>query len=182
MRVRIALLVLAALAVSCTGSGPPSHSIAPASPASTQPGSVRFHAIGSPAPPDERCPTPSRAEGAYEVLIAPTAGKPGTRVTMAGNTPLFAKSGRYLGPSGKIGFWFNLPPGGWEHVYFGGAIPRTYHGVPVIHLGEANVAGECSYRASFRVPNVLEGVYVIVPIEHGRQGSAAFRSIEFRVT
>jgi hypothetical protein len=38
---------------------------------------------------------------------------------MTGNTPLLAESGRYVGPTGKIGFWFNLPFGDWVHVYFG---------------------------------------------------------------
>jgi hypothetical protein len=57
-----------------------------------------------------RCPTPSRSEGAYEVLIGPTAGKPGSMVTMSENTPLFNEAGHYLGPSGKVGFWFvNVP-------------------------------------------------------------------------
>jgi hypothetical protein len=101
---------------------------------------------------------------------------------MGGNTPLFDKAGRYRGPSGEIGFWFNLPFGDWVHVYFGHRPPVTNGGVPVIHLGEANVAGECSYRASFKVPQVPPGIYEILPIEHDRHGSAAFRPIEFRVT
>jgi hypothetical protein len=100
---------------------------------------------------------------------------------MGGNTPLFNKAGRYQGPSGKIGFWFNLPPGGWLHVYFGGTAPSAYRGVPVIHLGEAIVEGRCSYRVSFRVPDVPPGAYDIVPIEHNRHGAAAFRAIEFHV-
>jgi len=115
-------------------------------------------------------------------LIAPTVARPGARVTLGGNTPLFAKSGRYLGPSGKIGFWFNLPPGGWEHVYFGGTPPHSFRGVSVFHLGEADVSGQCSYRVSFRVPIVPGGIYAIVPIEHDARGSAAFAPIELRVT
>jgi hypothetical protein len=173
------MVVLALAALSCTGGGPTQRSGQP-TPNASRP-DLEFRAVGSPPPPGRRCPTPSRREGAYEVLIGPTAGRPGTRVTVGGNTPLFDKAGRYLGPSGKIGFWFNLPPGGWEHVYFGGSRPHTFQRVPVIHLGEVDVSGRCSYRASFRVPEVPAGTYSIVPIEHGAHGAAAFASIEFRV-
>jgi hypothetical protein len=102
-------------------------------------------------------------------------------MTLAGNTPVFGKSGHYTGPSGRIGFWFNLPFDRWEGIYFGGRPPTLYHGAPVIHLGEVNVAGKCSYRVTFRVPTVPPGTYDIVPIEHARQGAAAFPAIEFRV-
>jgi hypothetical protein len=115
-------------------------------------------------------------------VIRPTAAPAGSTVEMTGNTPLFAKSGRYVGPTGKIGFWFNLPFGDWVHVYFG-QVPRSSNkGAPVIDLGEANVEGKCSYRVAFTVPNVPPGRYQIVPIQHGRGSSAAFRSIDLRVT
>ena len=55
-------------------------------------------------------------------------------------------------------------------------------GVPVVNLGEANVARECADRVSFKVPGVPPGIYEILPIEHDRYGSAAFRPIQFRVT
>jgi hypothetical protein len=101
---------------------------------------------------------------------------------MGGNTPLFNEAGRYLGPSGKIGFWFNLPFAAWTRVYPLPGAPSANGSVPVIHLGEADVRDECSYRVTFRVPTVPPGVYDIVPIEHGGGGSAAFPAIEFRVT
>jgi hypothetical protein len=176
----VAISVL--MAAGCTGGKPiPSAQPHPGTPTASG-RDVAFHAFGSPPPPGKRCPTPSRLEGAYQVLIAPTAGKPGTRVTMGGNTPLFDKAGRYLGPSGKIGFWFNLPFGNWANVYFGHRPPDANDGIPVIHLGEANVAGECSYRVSFKVPEVPSGTYEILPISHTRNGSAAFEPIQFRVT
>jgi hypothetical protein len=101
---------------------------------------------------------------------------------MGGNTPLFNEAGRYLGPSGKIGFWFNLPPGAWAYVYSSQAPPSSNQGTPVIHLGEAHVKGQCSYRVTFKVPDVPPGIYDIVPIEHGRGSSSAFQPLEFRVT
>lgn len=101
---------------------------------------------------------------------------------MGGYTPLFNEAGRYLGPSGRIGFWFNLPPDGWEEIYSSLEPPASNEGVPVIHLGEAVVEGQCSYRVTFRVPDVPPGIYEIVPIEHGHGGSAAFAATEFRVS
>lgn len=101
---------------------------------------------------------------------------------MNGNTPLFSEAGRYVGPTGKIGFWLNLPFGDWTHVYFGQTPPPSNNGAPVVHLGEANVEGQCSYRVTFMVPNIAPGRYKIVPIEHGGGGSAAFSPVEFRVT
>jgi hypothetical protein len=141
-----------------------------------------FRVVGSPPPPGQRCPAPSREVGGYAILIGPTDGKPGSPVTMGGNTPLFNEAGRYLGPSGKIGFWFNLPPGAWAYVYSSQAPPSSNQGTPVIHLGEAHVKGQCSYRVTFKVPDVPPGIYDIVPIEHGRGSSSAFQPLEFRVT
>ncbi len=83
---------------------------------------------------------------------------------MGGNTPLFDEAGNYLGPRGKIGFWFNLPYEHWEVTYTSEGPPTSNHGVPVLHLGEARVVGQCSYRVTFRVPNVPPGTYDIVPI------------------
>jgi hypothetical protein len=104
-------------------------------------------------------------------------------VTMSGNTPLFNEAGHYLGPSGKIGFWFNLPFDTWEYAYSSQGPPTSNNGIPVFHLGEARVVGQCSYRVTFRVPDVLPGTYGIVPIEHSRGGSAALgKPIEFLVT
>src|SRR5207248_1659099 len=114
-------------------------------------------------------------EGAYQVLIGPVSGKPGTLVTMSGNTPLFNEAGHYIGPSGDIGFWFNLPWGSWESAYSSQS-PTSYRGVPVLGLGDANVNGVCTYRVTFRIPSVPPGGYDIVPIEHSRGGSAALGS------
>ncbi len=116
-------------------------------------------------------------------MIGPTTGKPGLMITGSENTPLFSKAGHYLGPSGKIGFWFNLPFDSWEAAYTPHGPPPSHNSVPVFHLGEAQVAGQCSYRVTFRVPNVPPGTYDIVAIEHSRGGSAALgKPIEFHVT
>jgi hypothetical protein len=179
--------ILGVLAAGCTGGHPEAPgSTHPPSPTATQGTAdrqIRFRFFGSPPPPGVRCPAPSRSEGAYAVLIGPTAGKPGSMVTMTENTPLFNKAGHYLGPSGKIGFWFNLPFASWPAAYSSQGLPSSNNGVPVIHLGEAPVAGQCSYRVTFRVPEVPPGTYEIVSIEHSGGGSAALgQPIDFRVT
>lgn len=186
MRPLVILALALFLATACTGAekkaGPTPR---PQETNVTGPGrqDLRFLAVVSPAPPGRHCPTPSRQEGAYDVLIAPTDARPGAKVVMGGNTPLFGKSGSYVGPTGKIGFWFNLPFDDWVYAYSPqGSRPGSNNGVPVIHIGEVDVAGQCSYRVTFRVPNVPPGTYEIVPIEHGGGGAAAFRAIEIRVT
>ena len=72
---------------------------------------------------------------------------------------------------------------GWAAAYSSERLPAWNDGVPVVHLGEAHVAGQCSYRVTFRVPDVPSGTYGIVSIEHSGGGSAALgKPIEFRVT
>lgn len=184
MRARLLLVALLCVAFSCTRSATPNPSEEPVSPSPSNPPRAtdpHFEMVGTPPPPGEHCPAASRQAGAYGVLIAPTAGKPGSRVTMGGYTPLFNEAGRYLGPSGKIGFWFNLPAE-WEEVYSSLPPPTSNNGLPVIRLGEADVAGQCSYRVTFDVPDVPPGVYDIVPIQHGQGSSSAFLPLEFRVT
>ncbi len=108
-------------------------------------------------------PTPVAEDGRGGLWDAPTAGRPGSKVVMGGNTPLFVKSGRYAGPTGKIGFWFNLPFDEWVRAYSRQGPPSSNTGAPVIHIGEVDVAGQCSYRLTFRVPEVPPGTYEIVP-------------------
>lgn len=60
---------------------------------------------------------------------------------MGGNTPLFNKNGRYLGPTGKIGFWFNLPFDDWVYVYSDQGPPSSNKEIPVILLGEGERRG-----------------------------------------
>jgi hypothetical protein len=158
------------------GSGP----VSP--PRSTPRHAVVFHATGTPPPPGERCPTPTRSVG-YAVNVQPTTGAPGSEVVVTGNTPLFAPSGKYLGPSGKIGFWFNLPWNAWENIYSTLPPPSTNAGMPVLHLGEALVQGRCSYRVTFTVPDMPPGIYPLVLIEHVPGSSAALaKPISFHVT
>jgi hypothetical protein len=186
MRRLISAAIVAVAAASCTGSpAAPTAARSTSSTAASRTAQqhVRFDFFGSPAPAGRRCPEPSRAEGAYSILIGPTSGRPGTKVFVAENVPLFNKAGRYLGPNGKIGFWFNLPFDRWTSAYTTGGPPRSANGVPVLHLGEATVADECSYRVMFTVPNVPAGTYGIVAIEHIDGNAAALgKPIEFRVT
>jgi hypothetical protein len=134
---------------------------------------VTFSATGSPPPPGARCPIPPRSEGGFGLIVQPTTGRAGSTVQITGNTPLVSKSGEYVGPEGKIGFWFNLPFREWEHAYFGDTVPRSNNGVPVTHLGEADVQGRCTYRVTFAMPNVPPGTYPLVAIEHGGGAAAA---------
>jgi hypothetical protein len=166
------------MALSCTRS--PTLSPTPTPPAPIQ--DIAFRATGSLPPPGERCPTPPRPDP-YGITVHPTAGSTGSTVEVSENTPLFNKAGRYLGPTGKIGFWFNLPPESLGQMYNGDPPPSTNQGAPVIHLGEANVQGKCSYRVTFHVPDVTPGTYTLVIIEHSEGGYAPLgKPIGFRVT
>jgi hypothetical protein len=116
----MSVAVLCVTAVSCTGR--PTVSPTPTRPETIQ--HVAFRAVGSRPPPGERCPTPPRPDP-YGITVRPTAGSTGSTVEVRENTPLFNKAGRYLGPTGKIGFWFNLPPEALGHMYVGSPVPRT---------------------------------------------------------
>jgi hypothetical protein len=143
---------------------------------------IAFRTTGSPPPPGERCPTPPQPDP-YAITVHPTAGSTGSTVEVSENTPLFNKAGRYLGPTGRIGFWFNLPPESLGQMYNGDPQPTTPIGAPVIHLGEASVRGQCSYLVSFHVPDVTPGTYSLVIIEHSDGGYAPLgKPIGFRVT
>jgi hypothetical protein len=113
--------------------------------------------------------------------VTPASAPAGSIVTIYGNTPLFAKSGHYIGPSGTIGFWWNMPPKDWVHAYFGRTPATTNGGSSVLHLGEADVEGLCTYRVRFEVPAVPPGRYPVVPIEHDRRGAAGFQAIVIHV-
>lgn len=139
-----------------------------------------FSFVGSPPPASTRCPTPPRQPG-YRVQIEPKTASVGSRIELTGNTPLFVESGRYVGPTGKIGFWFNLPYDEWVETYSSIPPPTANGGVPVIHLGEMRVEGLCSYTVTIGVPDVAAGRYRIVPIEHGHGGSAAMSPIWLRI-
>jgi hypothetical protein len=172
------LAVVCLTAFACTGNT--TLSSTPTPPAAIQ--HLAFRAVGSPPPPGERCPTSPRPDP-YGITVHPTAGTPGSTVAVSENTPLFNKAGRYLGPNGKIGFWFNLPPEALGQMYVGDPPPSTYQGSPAIHLGEANVQGKCSYRVTFHVPNVTPGTYALIIIEHSGGGYAPLgKPIDFRVT
>jgi hypothetical protein len=179
-----AVLLVAALLATCGRAAEPVPAARRASsgPPTATVGDLRFHATGTPPVEGHRCRASHRSEGGYRTLIGPTEGRPGTSVEVAGATPLFAESGRYRGPRGRIGLWFNLPFAAWTRVYSSSEPPTAKNGVPVIHLGEATVAGLCSYRITFRVPSVPPGRYLIVPIEHGLGSSAAFAPLAFRVS
>ena len=140
-----------------------------------------FRATGTPPLSGLRCPTPARPV-AYNVNIQPAAGAPGSTVFVTGNTPLFSPAARYIGPTGKIGFWFNLPPNGWENIYSTVPAPTANSGAPIVHLGEASVQGRCSYRVTFTVPDMPPGSYPLVLIEHVHGSSSAFEPINFEVT
>ena len=180
----VAVLLLGLAGVACT-SGPSIEQ--PIEHASSVPPTEgeqdAFSATGSPPAPGARCPIPPRGEGGFSVTVQPTTGRAGSTVQITGNTPLVSKSGEYVGPEGKIGFWFNLPFREWEHAYLGNNVPRSNNGIPVTHLGEADVRGRCRYRVTFSMPNVPPGTYPLVAIEHGGGSAAAMgKPIDLHVT
>jgi len=98
---------------------------------------------------------------------------------VSGAAPLYNEAGKYVGPSGNIGFWWNLDPSSWSPIST--ASPSPAGQGPVVELAVTTISGHCTYRVEFTVPRVPVGTYAIVPYEFSRNSSSPFQTLRFRV-
>jgi hypothetical protein len=112
----------------------------------------------SPTPPD----CPPVGEGEYRIELSESSGAPGSTIEVTGPTPIYAEDGSYREPSGEIQLWWNANPDEWESVLPGGQEPVPDEPGEVLLVGTAQLAGTCTFRTSFTVPDVPPGDYTIV--------------------
>jgi len=118
----------------------------------------------------------------YEPLISPSSGPGGSSFTVFGNVPTTSESGRYLGPSGSIEFWWNLDPENWVSAVGVSPTPSPASPSPVVNLGSAQVEGHCTYGVTFQVPAATAaGTYRVVGIESSGRSSASLAPVSFAV-
>lgn len=130
-----------------------------------------------------RCPSPN---GTYAPEVTPTAGPAGSEAIVSGPLPLYSKSGRYRGPTGKkVELWWNLKPSRYATALsFGPSSPEPEAAKDglVLLVGATRLYGECTFKITFDVPDVAPEVYPLVAIGYGGGGAASLPPMLFRVT
>ncbi len=121
----------------------------------------------TPTPPD----CPPVGEGGYRIELSESSGVRGSTVEAFGPTPLYAEDGSYRPPDGEIQLWWNADPQAWESVLPGGDEPVRDQPGEVLLVGTAQLAGTCTFRTAFQVPDVPPGEYTIVPVNFGLEGN-----------
>jgi hypothetical protein len=129
------------------------------------------------------CPSPN---GAFDPRVTPEVGPAGSEATVSGPLPLYSKSSRYVGPSGKkIELWWNLEPSRYATaVSFWDSTPEPVaaRNGPVLLVGATRLWGECTFRITFDIPEASPDVYPLVAIVYGGRGAASLPAMRFRVT
>lgn len=138
------------------------------------------HVVTTASPPAD-CPTPT-GTGYYDPTVRPSAGRPGSTVTLSGRLPVLSESGQDVGQSSTevVAYW-NLDVSRWPSV----ATPtpaKADAGSPVELLGARSVAGLCSYRVRGTIPPAPPGTYPIDVLYGDVHGEASFAPADVRVT
>lgn len=143
--------------------------------------SVRGARVVSTASTPADCAT-STGAGYYDPTVRPSAGRPGSRVTVSGRLPVLSESGQRVGQSSAevVAYW-NLDENRWPSVAT--ATPdKARAGTPVELLGTRNVAGRCRYHVRVPIPPAPAGTYPIDVLYGDVHGTASFAPTYFRVT
>jgi hypothetical protein len=122
---------------------------------------------------------PGHREGGYRIELSESSGARGSTIEVFGPTPLYAEDGSYRPRDGEIQLWWNADPEAWEPLLPGGDDPVPDKPGEVLLVGTAELAGTCTFRTSFTVPDVLPGDYTIVPVNFGLQGNDDFSATFF---
>jgi len=127
------------------------------------------------------CPALS-GKGAYATTVRPTAGRPGSTVTVSGTLGVVDESGTYGGQTAThVDAYWNLDSARWWSALTRSP-SRAVAGSPVRHLGRQAVARRCRYRLRLRIPLARPGRYPIEVLYGDSKGQASFAPVEFRVT
>ncbi|MGI8519842.1 MAG: hypothetical protein ACR2MC_04445 [Actinomycetota bacterium] len=114
----------------------------------------------SPTPPD----CPPIGEDGYRIELSESSGARGSTIEVTGPTPIYTEDGSYRAPDGEIHLWWNADPEAWESLLPGGDEPVPDKPGEVLLVGTGQLAGTCTFRTSFTVPDVPPGDYTIVSV------------------
>jgi hypothetical protein len=127
------------------------------------------------------CPALS-GKDAYRTTVSPSAGPPGSTVTVSGPLGVVDESGTYGGQTAThVDAYWNLDFARWWSALTGSP-SRSVEGPPVRHLARQEVAKRCGYRLRLRIPLVAPGTYPIEVLYGDSKGRASLAPVEFRVT
>ena len=142
---------------------------------------LRFPHEGTPGSTPPVCPALS-GHGAYDTTVSPSAGRPGSAVTVSGPLGVIDESGTYGGQTAtRVDAYWNLDFARWWSALTPSPSPAVA-GSRVRHLGRQDVAQRCRYRLQLRIPFVQPGKYPVEVLYGDSQGQASFAPVEFRVT
>lgn len=128
------------------------------------------------SPPD----CPPVAEGGYQLTMAPSAGGPGTEVTLSGPVPLFGEDGTYDGTDDQIDFWWNVDPDQWDTA-MPGSDPAGAGDGSTTFLGSEPLGDSCRFEFVFEVPDYEPGDYPVIGLILGGGGGTLYDAVEFHV-
>jgi hypothetical protein len=127
------------------------------------------------------CPTRA-GNGAYRTTLDPSAGPPGSTVTVSGALGVMNEDGTYGGQTARdVDAYWNLDFRKWWTGLERSPLAAVA-GSPVRHLGSQDVAKRCRYRFQVSVPSLPPGRYPIEVLYGNGKNRASFAPVDFRVT
>ena len=132
------------------------------------------------APTAPAFPTRTGA-GAYDTTLSPSAGPPGSTVTLSGHLPVIEEDGSYAGQTAaRVDAYWNLDFKKWWTALTSAPLPSVPNS-PVRHLGSQDVSHLCTYRVRVTIPSVAPGRYPVDVLFGTGKSRAGFAPESFRV-